>query len=415
MSKQPCVVWITSGFPYGRGEQFIETEVPYWEKFPGRVILLPENAADADARPVPPGVEVDTRLMDRWHERADQLRGLARAIASPWLWREVMDLKGLGYTKYRLQHALLTAVRMSMELRALKEIERDLGQPIDVVYTYWMSVGTWAASLAKRAGYVRRVISRAHRSEFYDYARPAGYTAFVPQFAPDLDALAVISDDAKEHAPRYGFRPEQLKVARLGVVPGPASRPTAADELSLLSVSTLTPVKRVNLMIDAIAEAARRLPEVRFTWRHAGDGPLKDEIHAQAKSALGPLQNVNYDFLGHINNSDLLALYGTTPVDLLLNSSESEGVPVSIMEAMMREVPTIATDAGATKEVLLPELLVPIEGADRAMADKIVEYHLRAKNPAFRAKARERAESRYSAATNYAAFVDLVTDLATKP
>ena len=43
MPVQPSVVWITSGFPYGGGEQFIETEVPHWAEFKGRVIFLPEN------------------------------------------------------------------------------------------------------------------------------------------------------------------------------------------------------------------------------------------------------------------------------------------------------------------------------------------------------------------------------------
>jgi len=36
MPVQPSVVWITSGFPYGSGEQFIETEVPHWAEFKGR-------------------------------------------------------------------------------------------------------------------------------------------------------------------------------------------------------------------------------------------------------------------------------------------------------------------------------------------------------------------------------------------
>ena len=35
MPVQPSVVWITSGFPYGGGEQFIETEVPHWAEFKG--------------------------------------------------------------------------------------------------------------------------------------------------------------------------------------------------------------------------------------------------------------------------------------------------------------------------------------------------------------------------------------------
>ena len=46
--------------------------------------------------------------------------------------------------------------------------------------------------------------------------------------------------------------------------------------------------------------------------------------------------------LGHINNPDLLKLYADSSVDLFLNTSSKEGVPVSIMEAMVRGVPAIA-------------------------------------------------------------------------
>ena len=55
MPVQPSVVWITSGFPYGGGEQFIETEVPHWAEFKGRVIFLPENHMGRGKRPTPPG------------------------------------------------------------------------------------------------------------------------------------------------------------------------------------------------------------------------------------------------------------------------------------------------------------------------------------------------------------------------
>lgn len=57
MPVQPSVVWITSGFPYGSGEQFIETEVPHWAEFKGRVIFLPENHMGRGKRPTPPEVE----------------------------------------------------------------------------------------------------------------------------------------------------------------------------------------------------------------------------------------------------------------------------------------------------------------------------------------------------------------------
>ena len=73
------------------------------------------------------------------------------------------------------------------------------------------------------------------------------------------------------------------------------------------------------------------------------------------------MTNLTCEMLGHISNPDLMQLYADSQVDLFLNSSSKEGVPVSIMEAMVRGVPTVAPDVGAIREVVLPELLLPAD------------------------------------------------------
>ena len=65
----------------------------------------------------------------------------------------------------------------------------------------------------------------------------------------------------------------------------------------------------------------------------------------------------NVTFAGNIDNKDLLNLYQTSKVDLLIQNSItrfglSEGIPVSIMEAMAHGIPVIATDCGGTKELV---------------------------------------------------------------
>ena len=153
MPVQPSVVWITSGFPYGSGEQFIETEVPHWAEFKGRVIFLPENHMGRGKRPTPPEVEVDTGLLHDWHRRSAQLRNSLRALFSPVLWRELKYLFSTRQVSaYKLKHAFLSVVRVQMELQHLRRIAASLRRPIDVVYTYWFSVGTCAAVLAQREG-----------------------------------------------------------------------------------------------------------------------------------------------------------------------------------------------------------------------------------------------------------------------
>ncbi|RRD49032.1 glycosyltransferase [Arachnia propionica] len=415
MEKQPTVVWVTSGFPYGRGEQFIETELPYWTAFSGRLTLLPENSQGAPARPVPDPVEVDTRLLNSWHRRGPQALALLRTLGSRWFWREIVSIfRNRKVTTYRLKHALLTGTRMTMELRTLREMSRDFGHPIDVVYSYWMSVSAWAACLAKRRGLVRRVVSRAHSGEFYEVARPEQYNAYVRQFAPELDTLALISEDALAQARHYGFSEQQLQIFRLGVEPGPPASPTPPGQLSLISVSTMSAFKQLHLMISAIRAVAAALPSVQITWHHAGDGPLRDELTTQAERELGSIPNLRYHFLGHVPNEELMKFYESRPVDLFLNSSKQEGVPVSIMEAMTRSIPTIAPDAGAIREVVAPELLIPRDDIVKDLTERILSYHTKAKEDSFRAYIRDYASSRYSAASNYGAFVEFI-DFPGKP
>lgn len=409
--ERPLTVWITSGFPYGFGEQFIETEVQYWSGFPGDVILLPENPGPSEARPVPKGVRVSTLLMRRWNSAPWQLLAALEAVVSLVLWRELSSLiLSRRVSSYRLRHAFLSVVRVKMEERVLKILARGHGRPIDVVYAYWMSIGSFAGCTARRKGIVRRVVARAHGTDLYEDKRPEQYTALVRQFAGEYEALYAISEDGRSHAARYGFWPNQLKVARLGVTVEGRTLPSDPGHLRLLSVSSLSPFKQVHLIVAAVAEVAKMLPRTTILWTHAGTGELRKDIDGAIADQLG-LENVTVDLLGHISNAELMTWFDANPVDLFLNSSSSEGVPVSIMEAMAHEVPVIAPDVGAVAEIVPPELLLPTDFTVEDMATRIVQFYDRAKDTHYREAIRALQENSYDAATNYSEFVSEISNL----
>lgn len=47
--------------------------------------------------------------------------------------------------------------------------------------------------------------------------------------------------------------------------------------------------------------------------------------------------------------------YSEHPVDVFINLSTNEGVPVSIMEAISFDIPIVATDVGGTSEIVTDE------------------------------------------------------------
>lgn len=61
---------------------------------------------------------------------------------------------------------------------------------------------------------------------------------------------------------------------------------------------------------------------------------------------------VKYTFEGKVDNSTVLDYYRKNDVDCFITTSSSEGLPVSIMEAMSFGIPIIATDVGGISELI---------------------------------------------------------------
>src|SRR5690606_27399675 len=83
-----------------------------------------------------------------------------------------------------------------------------------------------------------------------------------------------------------------------------------------------------------------------------GFGPMENELRELAKNKLGKKSNIQFEFTGRMNNPDLLEFYRKNPANVFINVSESEGIPVTIMEAMSFGIPVIATDVGGVREIV---------------------------------------------------------------
>lgn len=135
----------------------------------------------------------------------------------------------------------------------------------------------------------------------------------------------------------------------------------APDEVVLIAVGRLMAVKNHALLFRAVARA--RAAGARLRVVLAGDGHLEDALRADA-AQLGIAHAVQ--FLGF--RSDTPACLEAADVFVL--SSDSEGLPLSLLEAMAAGLPTVSTNVGGIAAALgtpAAGLLVP-PGDEEALA-----------------------------------------------
>jgi glycosyltransferase involved in cell wall biosynthesis len=168
----------------------------------------------------------------------------------------------------------------------------------------------------------------------------------------NIDKIFTISSHGQDYLKnKYPEYSNKIDISRLGVKEQESlSKKSEDNTFRIVSCSYLNPVKRVDLIIDSIASTSEKINK-KISWIHFGDGPLRNELENKAKEKFKG-KNADYDFKGNVMNKEILSYYKNNSVDLFLNLSSSEGLPVSIMEAISFGIPVIATDVGGTKDIV---------------------------------------------------------------
>lgn len=403
------VLLVTSGFPYGTGEQFLAAELDAWGRADGVEVTLLPLVRDDRSRPLPPGVRVDHSLAKAQASRPHQLLFATRAAVDPRYRRELADLRRRGVLDLPTARRALVAVAQALLAEEVIVGLARREEPFDLVYTYWLKPHTVGALAARDRGAVRRVVSRTHGTDLFEAARPSAYLPLARTELVRLDLLLPISQlGCRYVVERYGFDADRVQLARLGVgicPPEQMASSGATGELELVSVSSMTPLKRLDLLVAAIAEAADRMPDHRLHWRHFGDGPLRDEVERLIDELLIP-RAVQVELRGHQSHDALLETLSREPADLMLNASSSEGVPVSLMETGVRGICCLATDVGATREVVPDEhSLVPSSVDSQTFGEAIVRAAENCRDEDRRQATRKVVVDRFDAARNHDDFV----------
>ncbi|MFQ5328521.1 MAG: glycosyltransferase [Thermodesulfobacteriota bacterium] len=230
--------------------------------------------------------------------------------------------------------------------------DRKLNVSRTIFYTYWFGAPTLGLVLAKKKYPGLVIVTRAHGGDLYEERNAQAYLPCRAEMIQGVTSIYTVSLDGHNYlAKKYPQSQRCCKVARLGVDSRQFITACSTDGVfRILSCSTLVPVKRVDLIIKSLSALAGLKPEIKFEWNHIGNGPQRKNLEAFAHSIL-PL-HVLWKFHGSMDNKQVFEFYRDNSIDLFINLSESEGIPVAIMEAQSCGVPVISTAVGGIPEIV---------------------------------------------------------------
>ena len=222
-----------------------------------------------------------------------------------------------------------------------------------IVHTHKAKAGV----LGRVAAWSNRVPATVHHyhghllSGYFSPSKTKVFAGIERGFAHPTTALVAVGSQVRDELLAAGIgRREQYSVVPPGVVlPAAADRRAARAALGLPGdapvvgyVGRLTQVKRPERFIDMAIEVARRHPTAVFLI--AGRGELLGSLVERARPLEGRAR-----FLGW--RGDVATVYAAS--DVVVLTSDNEGMPVSLIEAASVGTPAVTTRVGSAPEVVL--------------------------------------------------------------
>ena len=400
MRENKSLVLFTSSYPYGGSETFLETEIVYLSRRFSKVFIIP-NAIGGNMRTIPSNVRVTEDISIRDYDRGSVIKlygwQIFKMLSSELLKGHLLH-KDSNYTVSSLLRIFDRSRHIEDWISSFDIKERE-----DMIfYSYWFAEWSTLLSILVARGVIEGYVARAHGFDLYEERSKYGYIPFREFQLKHINRLILISKDGFEYMTRkYPKHRDRYLIHRLGTEDKGTNQFENKESIVLLSVSNLVPVKRVEMIVEVLSQV-----QSKVKWIHFGIGRMFDEVKRQTASLP---KNIECDMRGQVSNSDIYRFLQNNSIDLFINLSSSEGIPVSIMEAISFGIPVVATDVGGTSEIVGKQTGVLIEKNFEidTVADLIEDFkstHLYAEE--FRIGVKEFWRENYCAETNYEGFVD---------
>lgn len=249
------------------------------------------------------------------------------------------------------------------------QLKKDLGdflatEKIDIVHAHGPRAVVYAAAVKKDQPNIH-YIATVHSDPLVDFKGKGLLGLFFKQLylrrIKQMDHVITVSASIQQVLQQQGMLGNQLSVIRSGIAypsdyPEYPKADKKQDRLHFIAIGRLEPVKQYDLLLEAF----HQMQADRWQLTIVGDGSERDNL-VQQVNEWGLSQQVH--FTGWVNQ-EAVGDY-LDQADVFVLSSQSEGFPLVVLEAVRAGLPVIGTDVGdmrvfytdETAPFLLPEMV----------------------------------------------------------
>jgi glycosyltransferase involved in cell wall biosynthesis len=244
----------------------------------------------------------------------------------------------------------------------------------------------------------RRGASPGSRFVVSRLARGLARTAYT-----SADVISPVTDANARWEEGLGIDPAKVHVLYNGLQPPPQPAPPPGTK-TIVSVGRIDPLKDVHTMLRVAEETLRRVPDALFVHY----GPVTDGEEAYGRSCTALHEHLGlgegFRFMGRTTDPNGVV----RAADVVIMTSISEGLPMSILEAMGQGRPVVCTGVGGVPDVVKGCGIVTPPGDAHALALAVTTL---LRNPDLAWKLGRRGHARLGRVFNDTACVEGYRDL----
>lgn len=342
MSARNTLILLTEDYPFGISERsFLKEEINHLSSAFESVYIFPIRAGNEVLFDLPKNVYTSSKLAEALLHvnRKAKFGGITSS-----------DFIGEAIRLFFKPKKVKLALAKSIAAEVIKDFLREniKRQSSDTVfYSYWYNESALAISSLQQKDPSLRTVSRCHNFDLYGNEENAYYVPYQKIILQRLTKVFPVSQDGADFLndkfqstvePRY-----------LGVLDPNFTNYGSNDQvIRLLSCAYMVYRKRLDIIARGLVCFCNSNKDQKILWTHIGDGPEFESVNNLLKDKP---ENLDVEFKGSLSNEAVLEFYKSNPVDLFINTSDKEGTPVSIMEAISYGVPIMVSGFGGNKEV----------------------------------------------------------------